>query len=178
MPSPRIHTSEYPPVETPTTPIHETVLASAAARGDHSALVDGITGQTITYAQLAQLVEQMAAGFAEIGVRPGDVVALHSPNTVLYPVVFYAASRAGATVTTLSALTTAKDMANQLDDSKATIVITVGALLPVAVEAAGDRPVWTCDRVDGYRSVQELLASTGPVPDVRVDATQDVAVLP
>jgi acyl-CoA synthetase (AMP-forming)/AMP-acid ligase II len=93
-------------------------------------------------------------------------------------VVFYAASRAGATVTTLSALATAKDMANQLDDSKATLVITVGALLPVATAAAGDRPVWTCDTVEGHRSVQELLASTGPVPDVPVDAAEDVAVLP
>src|SRR5215204_3164191 len=155
MPSPRIHTSEYPPVATPTTPIWQTVLAGAAGRGDHPALIDGISGQTITYAQLAHMVERMAAGFAEEGVRPGDVVALHSPNTVLYPVVFYAASRAGATVTTLSALATAKDMANQLDDSKATMVITVGALLPVAVEAAGDRPVWTCDQVEGHRSVQE-----------------------
>jgi acyl-CoA synthetase (AMP-forming)/AMP-acid ligase II len=178
MPSPRIHTSEFPPVETPSTAIHETVLASAAARGDHPALVDGITGQTITYAQLAQMVDRMAAGFAEIGVRPGDVVALHSPNTVLYPVVFYAASKAGATVTTLSAMTTAKDMANQLDDSLATMVITVGALLPVATEAAGDRPVWTCDQVEGHRSVQELLTATGPVPEVPVDATADVAVLP
>src|SRR4051794_33405017 len=173
-----VHTSEFPPVETPSTPIHETVLAGAAARGDHPALVDGVTGQTITYAQLAQMVDRMAAGFAEIGVRPGDVVALHSPNTVLYPVVFYAAGKAGATVTTLSALTTAKDMANQLDDSKASLVVTVGALLPVATEAAGDRPVWTCDVVEGHRSVQELLTSTGPVPDVPVDAVEDVAVLP
>ena len=98
---------------------------------------------------------------------------------MLYPVVFYAASRAGATVTTLSALTTAKDMANQLDDSKATLVVTVGALLPVAVEAAGDRPVWTCDQVEGHRSVQELLAvAPARCPTSPVDAAEDVAVLP
>src|SRR3954454_21477603 len=137
----RIHTSEFPPVETPTTPIWQFVLADAAGRGEHPALVDGITGQTISYAQLAQMVERMAAGFAEIGVKPGDVVALHSPNTVLYPVVFYGASRAGATVTTLSALATSKDMAGQLADSGATLVITAGALLPIALEAAGGRPV-------------------------------------
>jgi acyl-CoA synthetase (AMP-forming)/AMP-acid ligase II len=178
VPSPRIHTSEYPPVETPKTPIWQTVLVGAAERGDHPALVDGLTGQTITYAQLAHMVERMAAGFAEIGVAPGDVVALHSPNTVLYPVVFYAASRAGATVTTLSALTTATDMADQLVDSKASLVITVSALLPVALEAAGDRPVWTCDRVEGRRCVQDLLAATGPAPEVAVDAAEDVAVLP
>ena len=178
MPEARIYTSEYPAVETPTTPIWQYVLADAAARGDAPALVDGVTGQTISYAQLAHMVERMAAGFAEIGVKPGDVVALHSPNTVLYPVVFYGASRAGATVTTLSALATAKDMAGQLADSGATLVVTVGALLPVALEAAGERPVWTCDRVEGHPSVQDLLASTGPVPEVEVDAAEDVAVLP
>ena len=118
-------------------------------------------------------------GSPRSGCSPGDVVALHSPNTVLYPVVFYAASRAGATVTTLSAMTTAKDMANQLDDSKATLVVTVGALLPVATEAAGDRPVWTCDQVEGHRSVQELLAAhRRRCPTSPVDAAEDVAVLP
>src|SRR3954452_8073427 len=177
-PVPRIHTSELPPVETPTTPIWQTVLADAPGRGDHPALIDGITGQTISYAQLAHMVERMAAGLAEIGVEPGDVIALHSPNTVLYPVVLYGASRAGATVTTLSALTTAKDMAGQLADSGATLVVTVGALLPVALEAAGERPVWTCDRVEGQTCVQDLLGATGPVPDVAVDAAEDVAVLP
>ncbi len=174
----RVHTSEYPPVAVPTTPIHETVLGGAAARGDHPALVDGLTGQTISYAELARMVDRMAAGFAEAGVRPGDVVALHSPNTVLYPVVYYAASRAGATVTTLSALATAEDMATQLADSGATTVISVGALLPVAAAAAGDRPVWTCDRVEGHRCVLDLLDSTGPVPEVAVRAADDVAVLP
>ena len=42
---------------------------SAAERGDHPALIDGISGQTITYAQLAQMVDRMAAGFAENGVQ-------------------------------------------------------------------------------------------------------------
>ncbi len=45
---PRIHTSEYPPVWMPATPIWRTVLAGAADRGHHPALVDGVTGQTIS----------------------------------------------------------------------------------------------------------------------------------
>jgi acyl-CoA synthetase (AMP-forming)/AMP-acid ligase II len=178
MSSPHIYASPYPPVEVPTTPIFETVLAHAAERGDHPALVDGSTGQTITYAELARLVDRLAAGLAEQGVRPGDVVALHSPNTILFPVVFFGAGKAGATVTTLSALATAKDMARQLDDSGATLVITVGALLPVALEGAGDRPVWTCDRVEGRPCIQDLFTSTGQVPEFEVDAAEDVAVLP
>ena len=162
MSSPRIHTSEFPPVETPSTPIHEAVLASAAARGDHPALVDGVTGQTITYAQLAQMVHRMAAGFAEIGVRPGDVVALHSPNTVLYPVVFYAASRAGATVTTLSALTTAEghgQPARRQQGDRWSSPSARSCRWPSRRPATGR--CGRCDQVEGHRCVQELLASTG-----------------
>ena len=66
MPEARIYTSEYPPVETPTTPIWQFVLADAAARGDAPALVDGITGQTISYAQLASMVE--GAGIASAAI--------------------------------------------------------------------------------------------------------------
>jgi acyl-CoA synthetase (AMP-forming)/AMP-acid ligase II len=69
-------------------------------------------------------------------------------------------------------------MAGQLADAGASLVVTVGALLPVALEAAGDRPVWTCDRVEGQPCVQDLLAATGPVPEVEVDPADDVAVLP
>src|SRR3978361_367687 len=104
------------------------------------------------------MVDRMAAGFAEIGVRPGDVVALHSPNTVLYPVVFHAASRAGATVTTLSGLATAKDMAGQLADSGASLVVTVGALLPVALAGARGRPGRALDPEAGHPRRRELPA--------------------
>ncbi|HEY4627289.1 MAG TPA: AMP-binding protein [Blastococcus sp.] len=92
--------------------------------------------------------------------------------------VFFGASKAGATVTTLSALATPGDIARQLADSGAGLLITVGALLPVALEGAGGRPVWTCDRVEGQPCIQDLFASTGPVPEVEVNAAEDVAVLP
>ena len=136
--------------------------------GRPPALVDGVTGQTITYAQLAQMVDRMAAGFAEAGVRPGDVVALHSPNTVLYPVVFYAAStRGGHGHDAVGRSTTAKEMAKQLDDSKATLVVTVGALLPVG-RRGGRRPAGRgpATRSRATAACRSCSPSTGPVPDV------------
>ena len=164
----------------PSTPIYETVLAGAAARGDHPALVDGVTGQTITYAQLAQMVERMAAGFAEIGVQPGRRRRAAQPEHRALPGRLLRRRAApGATVTTLSALATAKDMANQLDDSKAE---PGGHRRRAAAGGASRRPATgrcgPATSVEGHRSVQELLASTGPVPEVQVDAAEDVAVLP
>ena len=83
---PRIHTSEFPPVEIPATPIYETVLArrrrSGATIRRWSTASPGRRSPTRSWRRWSS---GWPPGFAEVGVRPGDVVALHSPNTVAVP---------------------------------------------------------------------------------------------
>jgi acyl-CoA synthetase (AMP-forming)/AMP-acid ligase II len=174
-------TSPQPTVELAEVPVHDLVLSGAAARGEQAALVDATTGLTISYGQLAGMVDRLAAGFAENGLTKGDVIALHSPNTVLFPVVLLAASRIGVVVTTLNALSTAHEMAEQLADAKARWLVTVSALLPAADEAAvqaGVQDVLVCDTAEGRRSVQDLMASTAAVPEIAFDLDEDLFVLP
>ena len=176
-----IITSEFPPVEVLDVPIHDAVLGRAQEYGDRPAMVDGVTGTEISYAQLDAMSRRVAAGLAELGIRHGDTVALYSPNTILYPVVFYGATRAGATVTTVNALYTADELHKQLVDSKAKLLVTISLFLPVAtkaVEGTDVGEIFVCDSAEGYRSVMELVASTGPEPDVTIDPAEDVAVLP
>lgn len=176
-----IITSEFPPVEILDVPIHDAVLGRAREYGDRPALVDGVTGKEISYAQLDGMSRRVAAGFAELGIRHGDTIALYSPNTILYPVVFYGATRAGATVTTVNALYTADELHKQLVDSKAKLLVTISLFLPVAtaaIEGTDVTEIFVCDSAEGYRSVMELVASTGPEPDVTIDPAGDVAVLP
>ena len=173
--------SQFPPVEVLNVPLHEAVLGRAQEYGDRPALVDGVSGKEISYAQLDQMTRRMAAGFAELGIKHGDVIALHSPNTILYPVIFYAATRAGATVTTVNALYTADELRKQLVDSKARLLVTISLFLPVATagsEGTDVEQIFVCDQAEGYRSVTELLASTAPEPVVEIDPAEDVAVLP
>jgi acyl-CoA synthetase (AMP-forming)/AMP-acid ligase II len=176
-----IITSQFPPVEVLDVPIHDAVLGRAQEYGDRPAMVDGVTGQEISYAQLDRLSRRVAAGLAELGIRHGDTIALYSPNTILYPVVFYGATRAGATVTTVNALYTADELHKQLVDSKAKLLVTISLFLPVAtaaIEGTDVTQIFVCDQAEGYRSVSELFASTGPEPDVTIDPAEDVAVLP
>jgi acyl-CoA synthetase (AMP-forming)/AMP-acid ligase II len=176
-----IITSEFPPVEILDVPIHDAVLGRAQEYGDRPALVDGVSGKEISYAQLDAMSRRVAAGFAELGIRHGDVIALYSPNTILYPVVFYGATRAGATVTTVNALYTADELHKQLVDSKAKLLVTISLFLPAAtaaVEGTDVTEIFVCDSAEGYRSVMELVASTGPEPQVSIDPAEDVAVLP
>ncbi|WP_171114720.1 MULTISPECIES: 4-coumarate--CoA ligase family protein [Streptomyces] len=174
--------SEYadvPPVELP---IHEAVLGRAAEFGDAPALIDGTDGTTLTYEQVDRFHRRIAAALAEAGVRKGDVLALHSPNTVSFPIAFYAATRAGAAVTTVHPLATAEEFAGQLRDSAARWIVTVSPLLDIARRAAelagGVREIFVCDSATGHRSLIDMLASAAPEPQIAIDPVADVAALP
>nr|WP_203603290.1 4-coumarate--CoA ligase family protein [Streptomyces coelicoflavus] len=163
-------------------PIHDAVLGGAAAFGDTPALIDGTDGTTLSYEQVDRFHRRVAAALAETGVRKGDVLALHSPNTVAFPLAFYAATRAGASVTTVHPLATAEEFAKQLKDSAARWIVTVSPLLATARRAAelagGVQEILVCDSAPGHRSLVDMLASTAPEPSVAIDPAEDVAALP
>ncbi|OIJ97880.1 4-coumarate--CoA ligase family protein [Streptomyces sp. MUSC 14] len=174
--------SEYadvPPVELP---IHEAVLGRAAEFGDLPALIDGTDGTTLTYEQVDRFHRRVAAGLADAGVRKGDVLALHSPNTIAFPTAFYAATRAGASVTTVHPLATPEEFAKQLRDSAARWIVTVSPLLGTARRAAelagGVREIFVCDGASGHRSLTDMLATTAPEPRPALDPAEDIAALP
>jgi acyl-CoA synthetase (AMP-forming)/AMP-acid ligase II len=174
--------SEYADVPPVDLPIHDAVLGGAAAFGNAPALIDGTDGTTLTYEQVDRFHRRVAAALAESGVRKGDVLALHSPNTVAFPLAFYAATRAGASVTTVHPLATAEEFAKQLKDCAARWIVTVSPLLATARRAAelagGVREILVCDSAPGHRSLVDLLASTAPEPSVTIDPAEDVAALP
>ncbi|MCF4138915.1 4-coumarate--CoA ligase family protein [Streptomyces sp. Tue 6430] len=174
--------SVYADVQPVELPIHDAVLGRAAEFGDLPALVDGTDGTTLTYEQVDRFHRRIAAGLAEAGVRKGDVLALHSPNTVAFPTAFYAATRAGATVTTVHPLATAEEFAKQLGDAAARWIVTVSPLLETARRAAGlaggVQEIFVCDSAPGHRSLLDMLASTAPEPQVAIDPGEDVAALP
>ncbi|MEW2046906.1 4-coumarate--CoA ligase family protein [Streptomyces sp. NPDC005476] len=174
--------SEFPDVPPVELPIHEAVLGRAAEFGELPALVDGTDGTTLTYDQVDRFHRRVAAALAEAGVRKGDVLALHSPNTVAFPLAFYAATRAGATVTTVHPLATAEELAKQLGDCAARWIVTVSPLLQTARRAAelagGVKEIFVCDTATGHRSLIDMLASAAPEPQVDIDPVEDVAALP
>ncbi|MER8042073.1 4-coumarate--CoA ligase family protein [Streptomyces sp. NPDC094032] len=174
--------SEFADVPAVSLPIHDAVLGRAAAFGELPALVDGAGELTLTYGQVDGFHRRIAAGLAEVGVRKGDVVALHSPNTVLFPVAFFAATRAGAAVTTVHPLATAEEFAKQLCDSSARWIVTVSPLLATARAAAelagGVEEIFVCDTAEDCRSLQSFLGSSAPEPVLDVDPDEDLAVLP
>lgn len=109
------------------------------------------------------------------------MIAVFSPNTITYPVVCYAALRAGAVVTTVNALYTSRELAGQLADSHARYVVTVSAFLDrvrAAAETHQVEEVFVCDAAEGCRSINDLMALGGDSLEVESDSGEDVVVLP
>jgi acyl-CoA synthetase (AMP-forming)/AMP-acid ligase II len=138
--------SPYDDVELAAVPLHEFVLRGADRRSDRAAIVDGPTGRTLTYAELAGSVRRAAAGLVAHGVAKGDVLALCSPNCPEFAIAYFAALAAGALVTTVNPLAPASDMARQLAHSGARWLVTTADLaqgsVGEAAAAAGVREMF------------------------------------
>ncbi len=53
----------------------------------------------ITYSQLKKMVDSMATALYNMGVKKGDVVAIHLPNSIQYVVSYYAIASIGGIIT-------------------------------------------------------------------------------
>jgi len=143
MPDPQPWHSDLPAIDDPAVPVPEFLFEGASRFGDKPALVDGPTGRTLSYRQLADGVERVAAGLAARGFGKGDVLALSSPNLPEYGVAMYGAMAAGGAVTGANPLLTAGELATQLADAGASVLVTVPPFLETA-RAAADKGSESC----------------------------------
>jgi long-chain acyl-CoA synthetase len=102
----------------------------------------GCLGSFLTYAELARA----SAGFAAYlvhacAVVPGQRVALMMPNTLAYPVAMLGVLRAGAVVVNVNPQYTARELAHQLADSGASVLVVFEHALATYAEAAADYAV-------------------------------------
>src|SRR3989440_7622542 len=173
--------STSPDVAIPDVSITDFVLRQAARLADKPALIDGPSGRTLTYGALADGIRRAATALSRRGFEKGDVFAIYSPNLPEYAIVFLAVAALGGTVTTVNPLYTAGELASQLQDSGARLLITVPMFLDKAKEAAaqtGIEDVYVFGTADGARPFSELLDAPPTLPAVTIDTHEDVVALP
>src|SRR5829696_5297073 len=173
--------SPHPDVTVPDLPLHEFVLADAMQRADQAALIDGPSGRTLTYGQLAGGVRRVAAGLAARGFAKGDVFAIYCPNVPEYALAFYGVSAAGGINTTISPLYTVEELVRQLTDAKARFLLTVPPFLAKALEAAGRsgvEEVFVLGEGEGATPFADLLTAGDTPPAVEIDPASDLVVVP
>jgi long-chain acyl-CoA synthetase len=87
-------------------------------------------GSKITYSQLDGMVNQFARALNDLGIKKGDVVAVCLPNLPQTIIANLAAFRIGAVAAQNNPLYTERELAYQLNDSDAKIIVTMALLVP------------------------------------------------
>ena len=77
----------------------------------------------ISYKKFKDTAERLATALVDLGVKKGDVVAIMLPNFPQFMFSFYGILKAGGIVTACSVLHTEHELAYQLNDSGAEIII-------------------------------------------------------
>ncbi len=115
-----------------------TLRDSAAQHPDGIAVRLGT--QSVTYAELDRTVDAAATALQQVGVTPGDRVALMMGNRVSFVVGFYAALRIGAVVVPVNTSLTSGEVGHELTDCRATAVVIGGAYLETLQALRGTLP--------------------------------------
>lgn len=94
----------------------------AALDPDGAAVSDG--RQALTNVQLLRRVQAAARHLQDLGIGPGDVVALKLTNRIEFVLLLFAAWRLGATITPVNPSMTDVEVARQLKDSRARLLVS------------------------------------------------------
>ncbi|MGY1776593.1 class I adenylate-forming enzyme family protein [Geodermatophilus sp. SYSU D00804] len=127
---------EYPPV-----PVGSILRAAVRRWGTRTAFVDHDV--ELTFEELGARAAAVANWLADHGVGRGDVVAVHVPNCRQYPAVYYGVVMAGAVFSPTNPLLPAADLAAQLTDAGAKVLVTWDQVLPFVRSALEATPVQT-----------------------------------
>lgn len=90
---------------------------SAREAPDNTAVIFNET--KLSYAAVNVAANQVAGALADLGIEPGDKVALSCPNLPYFPIVYYGILKAGAVVVPLNVLLKPREIAYHLQDSDA-----------------------------------------------------------
>ncbi len=161
-------------------------------------------GATLSYQELWDKVQRLAAALDRLGLKQGDVCALMLPNSPQFVVSYYACQLLGVTVTAINPTYLSLEIEHQLNDSGAKALIVLDAIYSEAgkvLKNTGVKTLIGTNIVDltGFSALKVFLGKllkkipTGPLPaealkftdllkeapnppQVEVDA-EDVAVL-
>jgi long-chain acyl-CoA synthetase len=169
---------------------------SARRYPDRDALVLATPGgqsTRLTYAQVDAMANQVANLLVELGVGPGDRVAMTCPNLPYFPVIYYGILKAGGVVVPMNVLNKGREVAYYLDDSDAKVYfcfqgtpeLPMGEEGYAGVQHASGSPeflVVTADPsapspIEGTRTLGEALKDKSPVFEAVLGDETDTAVI-
>jgi len=156
------------------------LLGRHAQRADKTAYIDGLTHDSLTYAQLTHQAHQFAQGLQDQGFKQEQRVLLCMHDSLQWPVAFLGCILAGVVPIAVNTLLTTQDYQYMLRDSRAQGLLLSRALWPVFEPLLPDLVGLTQIIIDGGDnstpgiSMADLLLQSSPLPGPAQTLADDV----
>ncbi len=147
----------------------------------------------LSYAAVNAAANQVANGLRNLGIEPGDKVALSCPNIPYFPIVYYGILKAGAVVVPLNVLLKPREIAYHLQDSdsRAYFCFEGTEQLPMGqMGYGGFQEAGSCEHfflitanpaappsIEGAKTLGMLMANQPPKFDTEPRMADDTAVI-
>jgi long-chain acyl-CoA synthetase len=174
----------------PERPLHEILDSAVVDVPERPATA--FLGATLTFAELKQRSDRLAAALERFAIAKGDRVGIMLPNCPQYMIAAFAILRRGAIVVNINPTYTARELLAVAVDSGIRLLITLDALAPLALGVQAQTSIAAivvtslgeyssqaaaAPSVSGTTGLADLIASAAPkVVRVPIDAS-DIAVL-
>jgi len=112
-----------PEIEVPEIPLHQFLEETARKYPNRTATI--LKGARLSYAELDQLTDRLAAGLAAMGLQRGDRVAIFMPNSPQFVIAFYGILKAGGVAVATNPLYTPRELEHQMKDSGAELILVM-----------------------------------------------------
>ncbi len=100
-------------------------------------------GARITYKEMDELTDRLAAGLADLGVKKGDRVGMLMPNTPQFVTAFFAILKLGAIVVANNPLYSAREIEHQVNDSGVEIMLVMSNFYKITKEVQPNTKIRT-----------------------------------
>jgi acyl-CoA synthetase (AMP-forming)/AMP-acid ligase II len=94
-------------------------------------------GKDITYREINSLIDRVAWGLVDLGVKKGDRVAIHMENCPQFVISYFATLRAGGTVVPVNPMFKRAELEHEINDAGAETLIGLDYLYPEVEKATG-----------------------------------------
>ncbi|XP_059049599.1 luciferin 4-monooxygenase-like [Achroia grisella] len=154
---------------------------------DFVMMIDGATGESITYGEVLEKTVRCAISFKSMGLQTGDVIILMAPNHVDVAIPFYAAFYLGVIVAPIDRTLGISELQGTFSIDKPKLIFCQSEKTPdiqfALNELDMDTKIVTFDKVDDLCSFSEFLEEYGddsPIEDFKpndFDPEETVALL-
>ncbi len=110
-------------IDYPQVPLFELLSIAAKEHPDSACTI--FKGAQITYREMEEISDRLAAGLASIGVRKGDRVGIFIPNTPQFVMVYFAVLKLGAIVVAINPLYSAREIEHQTNDAGIEVMVVM-----------------------------------------------------